>query len=70
LTGVIALLMSTTDNRLSTGAIVSLLKETAARDGVATGGAAINVDGALVDAALAKLDMEQHRGRVASRSTP
>ena len=70
LTGVIALLMSTTDNRLSTGAIVSLLKETAARDGVATAGAAINVDGALVDAALAKLDMEQHRGRVASRSTP
>ena len=65
LTGVIALLMSTTDNRLSTGAIVSLLKETAARDGVATAGSAINVD-----AALAKLDMEQHRGRVASRSTP
>jgi len=70
LTGVIALLMSTTDNRLSTGAIVSLLKEAAARDGVATAGSAINVDGALVDAALAKLDMEQHRGRVASRSTP
>jgi subtilisin family serine protease len=70
LTGVIALLMSTTDNRLSTGAIVSLLKETAARDGVATGNSAINVDAALVDAALAKLDMEQHRGRVASRSTP
>jgi subtilisin family serine protease len=70
LTGVIALLMSTTDNRLSTGAIVSLLKETAARDGVATAGSAISVDGALVDAALAKLDMEQHRGRVASRSTP
>jgi subtilisin family serine protease len=64
LTGVIALLMSTTDNRLSTDAIVSLLKETAARDGGAMG-SAINVD-----AALAKLDMEQHRGRVASRSTP
>jgi subtilisin family serine protease len=64
LTGVIALLMSTTDNRPSTGAIVSLLKETAARDGVALG-SAINVD-----AALAKLDMEQHGGRVASRSTP
>lgn len=65
LTGVIALLMSTTENRLTTGAIVSLLKETAARDGIATTGTAINVD-----AALAKLDMEQHRGRVASRSTP
>jgi subtilisin family serine protease len=64
LTGVIALLMSTTDTRLGTGAIVALLKETATKDGVAMG-SAINVD-----AALAKLDMEQHRGRMASRSTP
>ena len=70
LTGVIALLMSTTDNRLSTGAIVSLLKESAARDSVATVNSATTVDAALVDAALAKLDMEQHSGRVASRSTP
>jgi subtilisin family serine protease len=64
LTGVIALLMSTSDNRLSTDAIVSLLKETATRDGIAAG-SAVNVD-----AALAKLDFERHRGRVASRSTP
>jgi len=64
LTGVIALLMSTTGNRLSTAEIVSLLRETGAKDG-ATAAGSINVD-----AALAKLDIDQHRGRVASRSTP
>jgi subtilisin family serine protease len=64
LTGMIALLMSTSDNRLSTGAIVALLKETGVKDSIGAG-AAVNVDAALV-----KLDMEQHGGRVASRSTP
>jgi subtilisin family serine protease len=67
LTGVIALLLSSTDNRLSTSSVVSLLKETGgiASDTGASGGATLNVN-----AALAKLDLEQHRGRVASRSTP
>jgi subtilisin family serine protease len=66
LTGVIALLLSSTDNRLSTSSIVSLLKETggSAADAGASG-STLNVN-----AALAKLDLEQHRGRVASRSTP
>lgn len=60
LTGVIALLQSSSDTKLSTGAIVSLLKETAGADT-----AAINVN-----AALAKLEVEQHSGRVAARETP
>jgi subtilisin family serine protease len=64
LTGVIALLMSSTDNRLSTGSIVALLKETGGAEG-AVSGSAINVN-----AALTKLDLEQHRGRVAARSSP
>jgi subtilisin family serine protease len=59
LTGVIALLLSSSDHKLGTGAIVSLLKETGA-----SGSAAIDVN-----AALAKLDLEQHSGRVASRDT-
>jgi subtilisin family serine protease len=62
LTGVIALLLSSTDSRLTTGAIVALLKETAEGGGVATA-SAINVN-----AALAKLELEQHSGRVAARN--
>jgi len=58
LTGVIALLMSSADTHLSTGSIVSLLKAT--EDTGASAGS-INVNGA-----LAKLDLEQHRGRVAA----
>jgi hypothetical protein len=61
---VIALLMSSTDNRLSTGSIVALLKGTGGAEG-ATTGAAIDVT-----AALTKLELEQHRGRVAARSAP
>jgi subtilisin family serine protease len=61
LTGVIALLMSSTDSRLSTDAIVSLLRETAQPQGAAP---TASID---VNAALAKLDLEQHRGRVAAR---
>jgi subtilisin family serine protease len=64
LTGMIALLLSSTGNRLSTDSIVSLLKETAGVNGTAAGA---SVD---VNAALAKLDLEQHRGRMASRSAP
>jgi subtilisin family serine protease len=60
LTGVIALLMSSADTRLSTGSIVSLLRDTAEIGGSAAG--SINVNDA-----LAKLDVEQHRGRVAAR---
>jgi len=59
LTGIIALLMSSSGSRLSTGAIVSLLKETAESDGAAS--SAVNVN-----AALTKLDLEQHSGRVAA----
>ena len=61
LTGVIALLMSSTDSRPTTGTIVSLLRETAQAPG---GPTAASID---VNAALAKLDLEQHRGRVAAR---
>jgi subtilisin family serine protease len=57
LTGVIALLQSSSERKLSTGAIVSLLKETAESHSAA-------ID---VNAALAKLDGEQHSGRVAAR---
>ena len=59
LTGVIALLQSSSDHRLGTDAIVALLKETGE-----SGSAAIDVN-----AALARLDLEQHSGRVASRDT-
>ena len=58
LTGVIALLMSSTDNRPGTRSIVSLLKETA--DG--GGAAAINVN-----AALARLEFDQQHGHMAAR---
>ncbi|HEY0342371.1 MAG TPA: S8 family serine peptidase [Steroidobacteraceae bacterium] len=64
LTGMIALLLSSTGSRLSTTSIVSLLKETAGTNGPAANSA---VD---VNAALAKLDLEQNRGRTASRSAP
>lgn len=60
LTGVIALLMSSADTRLSTGSIVSLLKATQDTGGPAAG--SINVN-----EALARLDVERHRGRVAAR---
>jgi subtilisin family serine protease len=60
LTGVVALLMSSADTRLSTGSIVSLLKATELSGGPAAG--SINVNDA-----LSKLDLEQHRGRVAAR---
>jgi subtilisin family serine protease len=60
LTGVIALLMSA-DSHLSTGSIVSLLKDTEETAGPAAG--SINVNGALT-----KLDLELHAGRVASRN--
>jgi len=60
LTGVIALLMSSAHSRLSTDTIVSILKETAQ-----TGTSSfINVN-----AALAKLDLEQHQGRLAARDS-
>ena len=58
LTGVIALLMSSTDNRPGTKSIVSLLKETADSGGAA----AINVN-----AALARLEFDQKHGRIAAR---
>jgi subtilisin family serine protease len=61
LTGVIALLMSSADGHLSTASIVSLLKDTEDTAGAAAG--SINVNGA-----LAKLDLEQHGGRVAARN--
>jgi hypothetical protein len=59
LTGVIALLMSSSSGRLSTSSIVSLLKESV----VAGTNGDVDVNGA-----LAKLDLEQHRGRVAARA--
>ncbi len=61
LTGIVALLMSSADTRLSPGTIVSLLKATENAGGPAAG--AINVN-----EALSKLDLEQHRGRVAVRA--
>jgi subtilisin family serine protease len=64
LTGVIALLLSSTDNRLSTSSIVSLLKESGATESAATS-SPINVN-----AVLTKLGLEQHRGRVAARAAP
>lgn len=65
LTGVIALLISSTDSHLTTNAIVALLKETSdAPSSTSTTPSSINVN-----AALAKLDVEQHRGRMAARAT-
>jgi len=60
LTGVIALLMSVADSKMATNTIVATLKETAA-PGAATTSA---ID---VNAALAKLNLEQHSRRMASR---
>jgi subtilisin family serine protease len=64
LTGVIALLMSANDGHLTTDTIVNLLKGTEGSSPAApaTTPASINVN-----AALARLDIEQHRGRMASR---
>ena len=64
MTGVIALLISANDGHLATSTIVSLLKETAGSASAAATPASINVN-----AALARLDMEQHRGRMAARET-
>ncbi|MGH8210029.1 MAG: S8 family peptidase [Steroidobacteraceae bacterium] len=62
LTGVIALLLSFTDSRLTASSIVSFLEETAGPAGSPAAGSSINVN-----AALAKLDLEQHHGRMAAR---
>jgi len=62
LTGVIALLLSSSDGRLSAGSIASLLRETAETSG--QGASVISVN-----AALARLDSAQHQGRVAARQT-
>jgi subtilisin family serine protease len=59
LTGVIALLLSSSENRLSASSIVSLLKQTTETTGQATG--SINVN-----AALAQLEFQQH-SRVTAR---
>lgn len=59
LTGVIALLMSSTDTRLPNNSIAALLKETTDTTGPASG----TVD---VNAALAKLDQRQHHRRLAT----
>jgi subtilisin family serine protease len=61
-TGVVALLMSAANGHLTTDTVVSLLKETSA---TTTSAASPSVN---VDAALAKLDVDQHRGRVATRA--
>ena len=63
LTGMIALLMSSASTRPSTSEIVSLLKETAGSEHAASG------SGVNVTAALARLDLEQHSGRLAARET-
>ena len=63
LSGVIALLMSSASTRPGANEIVSLLKETAGSEGAANG------SGVNVTAALIKLDLEQHRGRLAARET-
>jgi hypothetical protein len=64
MTGVIALLTSSTDSHLTTSAIVSLLKETSdTPSSASTTLSSINVN-----AALAKLGVEQHRGRMASHA--
>ena len=60
ITGLVALLMSSANNRPTTSEVVSLLKETGGADGTAMN-APVNVN-----AALAKLDLQQHRGRMAA----
>jgi subtilisin family serine protease len=63
LTGVIALLLSSTDSRPTTSSIVTLLRETEDKQAAAT---PAPID---VNAALARLDLEQHRRRVAARDS-
>jgi subtilisin family serine protease len=63
LTGVIALLMSASSTRLSSAALVGLLKETVGKAPVGSEPQAM-LD---VTAALARLDAEQHRSAVAAR---
>lgn len=58
LTGIIALLMSSADSRLSTSSIVALLRETGETAGPMAG--SVNVI-----SALAQLELDQHHGRVA-----
>jgi subtilisin family serine protease len=60
LTGAIALLMSSSDSRLTTSSLVSLLRETTETTGATAGMISIN-------AALAKLDLEQHHRRMEAR---
>jgi subtilisin family serine protease len=66
MTGVIALLLSANNGHLTTNTIVSLLKETAGSSPAATATTSASIN---VNAALAHLDAEQHRGRMASRET-
>jgi subtilisin family serine protease len=61
LTGTIALLMSSSGSHLSTQSIVSLLRETKETAGTMAGAISVN-------AALARLDDEQHHGRMAARA--
>jgi subtilisin family serine protease len=61
-TGVIALLMSSATSRPTTSEVVSLLKETGGVEGTAMS-ALVNAN-----AALEKLDLQQHRGRMAARA--
>jgi subtilisin family serine protease len=61
LTGVIALLMSSSNAHLTASSVASLLKETAETAGAAAGSIS-------PDAALAKLDLEQHHGRMEARA--
>jgi subtilisin family serine protease len=65
MTGVIALLTSSTDSHLTTSAIVALLKETSDTHSSASTTTLSSIN---VNAALAKLQVEQHRGRMASRA--
>ncbi len=66
-TGIIALLMSSSDVRLTTGAIVSLLKETAVTGGPsAVAGGAINVNRALTKLTERKGGLVQVKRRVNS----
>jgi len=64
LTGLVALLMSSANTRPTTSEIVSLLKETTGSESGAVIGSRVNVT-----AALTKLELEQRRGRLASRGT-
>jgi hypothetical protein len=61
-TGAVALIMSATHSRLTTGAIGSLLRQPSgtAGTGASAGAPPVNVNGALT-----QLDLEQHRGRAA-----